>query len=134
MTELFGKLGEVGDCVVGQVGGRSGDRHTPTNELPAPLQLNLYNEELSITDLSKENAMNRGPNFIERQVFEEILSEIPRKDGEEYQDLETPYGDMSRLVVAWLASTPPKELAELYNKLGWKGSVGARSFHEAAKR
>jgi hypothetical protein len=41
---------------------------------------------------------------------------------------------MSRLVVAWLASTPHRELAELYNKLGWEGNAGARAFHEAAKR
>jgi len=97
-------------------------------------RVDLYNERLLIVDFQKEGAMNRGPNFIDRQVFEEILSEIPRKDGEEYQDLETPYGDMSRLVVAWLASTPHRELAELYNKLGWEGNAGARAFHEAAKR
>jgi len=67
-------------------------------------------------------------------VPEEILSEIARKDGEEYQDLRTPYGDMSRLVVAWLARQSPKELADLYNDLGWEGHAGSRAFHEAAKR
>jgi hypothetical protein len=78
--------------------------------------------------------MNRGPNFIDRQVFEEILSEVSRKDGEEYQDMRTAYGDMSRLVVAWLASRTPKELAQLYNVLGWEGNASSRAFPEAVKR
>jgi len=38
------------------------------------------------------------------------MAEVPRMDGTEYQDLDTAYGEMSRLVVAWLACTPPDGL------------------------
>jgi hypothetical protein len=79
------------------------------------------------------NAMSRGPVFIEREVFKELMREIPRLDGSEYKDLDTAYGDMSRLVVAWLAQTPPEELAALYNQLGWKGPPNVRQFHLAAR-
>jgi len=78
--------------------------------------------------------MARGPNFTDRNVFDEIMSDVPRVDGTEYQDLDTVYGDMSRLVVAWLACTPPERLLTLYNELGWKGHANARAFHLAAKR
>ncbi len=78
--------------------------------------------------------MSRGPNFIERAVFDQLMAEIPRADGAEYQDLDTVYGDMSRLVVAWLACTTPERLRMLYNELGWKGNANARTSHLAAKR
>lgn len=78
--------------------------------------------------------MGRGPNFIEREVFESIMAEVPRVDGGAYQDLATAYGDMSRLVVAWLASTPPEDLRLLYNKYGWQSTANARQFHLAAKQ
>ena len=77
--------------------------------------------------------MSRGPNFIERDVFGEIMREVPRRDGTDYQDVDTVYGDMSRLVVAWLAHTPHDRLRELYNELGWGGSGNARAMHEAVK-
>lgn len=62
-------------------------------------------------------------NFIDREVFERILGECPTQSGSAYQDTDTIYGDMSRLVVAWLAHIPMNELHALYNKLGWKGSA-----------
>ena len=40
---------------------------------------------------------------------------------------------MSRLVVAWLASTPPEQLKALYNDMGWEGSASAQVIHEAAR-
>jgi hypothetical protein len=74
-------------------------------------------------------------NSIEQEVFLSLLDDVPRVDGTEYQDKNTVYGDMSRLVVAWLASAHPDELKSLYNKLGWKGGIrSARQMHEAAKR
>lgn len=76
--------------------------------------------------------MSRGPNFIEREVFDAVMASVPRVDGAEYQDLDTIYGDMSRLVVAFLASTPPEKLRLLYNELGWKGSATVRAMHAAA--
>jgi hypothetical protein len=82
----------------------------------------------------RNEIMGRGPNFIEREVFESIMTEVPRVDGGPYQDLATAYGDMSRLVVGWLANTPPEELKALYNKFGWQGSANARQFHLAAKQ
>lgn len=77
--------------------------------------------------------MSRGPNFIEREVFDAVMASVPRVDGAEYQDLDTIYGDMSRLVVAFLARTPPEELRILYNELGWKGSATVRAMHAAAR-
>jgi hypothetical protein len=78
--------------------------------------------------------MTRGPNVVERAVFEEVLAEVPRKDGGQYQDVATAYGDMSRLVVAWLACTPPERLQALYSELGWESTAKVRQFHLAAKR
>lgn len=76
--------------------------------------------------------MSRGPNFIEREVFDAVMASVRRLDGAEYHDLDTIYGDMSRLVVAFLASTPPETLRLLYNELGWKGSATVRAMHAAA--
>lgn len=77
--------------------------------------------------------MRKASQFIQREVFDEILAEVRRVDGARYEDVETIYGDMSRLVVAWLANTQPKDLRLLYNKLGWGGNANARAIHEAAK-
>ena len=77
--------------------------------------------------------MSRGPNFFEREVFNGLLAEIPRVDGGSYEDIATAYGDMSRLVVAWLAKTSPEDLKKLYNEYGWHGSANTRQFHLAAK-
>ena len=78
--------------------------------------------------------MRRGRNFADREVFEQVISEVARRDGRDYEDIATIYGDMSRLVVAWLASTPPDKLSRLYNELGWHGNANARAMHEVAKR
>jgi hypothetical protein len=78
--------------------------------------------------------MARGPNFIEREVFTSLLAEVARTDGEPYEDVATAYGDMSRLVVAWLARTSPDELKRLYNEFGWKSSANSRQFHLAAMK
>jgi hypothetical protein len=74
-----------------------------------------------------------GPNFVEKDVFESVLAEVPRVDGTEYQDVATAYGDMSRLIVAWLACTPSKRLQELYGELGWKSTCNVRQCKLAAK-
>jgi hypothetical protein len=78
--------------------------------------------------------MSRGPNFIDRDVFGSVIADVPRADGAEYEDVATLYGDMSRLVVAWLASTPPKKLAVLYTRWGWGGRANVRAIHLAATR
>jgi hypothetical protein len=72
-------------------------------------------------------------NFIEREVFDNVMRKVRRLDTTDFRDVDTVYGDMSRLVVAWLACTPPDRLRALYNELGWKGSANARAIHEAAK-
>ena len=77
--------------------------------------------------------MPAGPTFIDAETFEAILDETPTAEGGRYQDKKTIYGDMSRLVVAWLATTPPKEIVRLYNELGWGGAANGRALHEAAK-
>jgi hypothetical protein len=78
--------------------------------------------------------MSRGRNFIDRDVFDGIMARVTRKrDGEAFEDVDTVYGDMSRLVVGWLARTPPAELRRLYHEFGWKGNANARGIHEAAR-
>lgn len=77
--------------------------------------------------------MSRGKNFIDRAVFQEILGQIDTTQGNKYQDLATIYGDLSRLVVALIASTPPEKLQETYNKLGWAGTANVRAIHAAAE-
>lgn len=77
--------------------------------------------------------MSRGPSFTEREVFEQMLSEIRAADGQPYRDIRTIYGDMARLVVAWLASTPPEEIIRVYNGLGWRGTANGRALHECAR-
>jgi 5-methylcytosine-specific restriction endonuclease McrA len=42
-------------------------------------------------------------NFLEHEVFNTLIQQIPRINGEPYEELRTAYSDMSRLVVAWLA-------------------------------
>lgn len=76
--------------------------------------------------------MSRGKNFIDRDIFEEILSQIDTAQGNKYRDLATIYGDLSRFAVAIIASTPPQQLQETYNKLGWGGAANVRAMHEAA--
>jgi hypothetical protein len=76
--------------------------------------------------------MNRDKNFVDRSVFNEVLGQIDTATGGKYQDSATIYGDLSRLVVAFIAATPPQELQEIYNKLGWGGSANVRAIHEAA--
>jgi hypothetical protein len=78
--------------------------------------------------------MSRPYNFVEREVFEKLLREVPRVDGEDYEDINTIYGDMSRLAVVLFATTPPEQLQELYEKLGWKGNANVRAMHEVAKK
>jgi hypothetical protein len=77
--------------------------------------------------------MRRGPNFIERNVFDEVMRNVLRRDGKNFEDVDTIYGDMSRLVVAWLASTRPEKLRSLYNDLGWGGVANVQAIHKAAK-
>lgn len=74
--------------------------------------------------------MSKSRNFIERQTFNVAMSEVRRKDGKHYEDIDTIYGDMSRLVVAWLAKTPPNAIHALYNELGWKGEANAVPIRE----
>jgi hypothetical protein len=78
--------------------------------------------------------MNKGKNFIDRSVFEDTLSQIDTAEGAKYQDIATIYGDLSRLVVGIIATTPPRELQDMYNKLGWGGNANVRAMHAAAEQ
>jgi hypothetical protein len=75
----------------------------------------------------------RTRNFIDREVFESVIHQVPRIDGAPYEDTDVVYGDMSRLVVAWLANTPAEELHRLYGEFGWGGRAGVRAMQAAAQ-
>jgi len=83
-------------------------------------------------DFRKGTTMTR--NFVDRDKFEEVIRATPRADGGAYKDIATIYGDMSRLVVGWLANTDQRKLAELYNDFGWGGSANVRAIQAAARR
>lgn len=78
--------------------------------------------------------MAKKKNFIDPEVFKGTLMEIKTVDGKQYQDVLTIYGDMSRLVVSWLAKTDYEILQRLYNEYGWGGNANVRAIHEAAKK
>jgi hypothetical protein len=67
-----------------------------------------------------------GPLFIDPDVFDEYLAE-------RYKDRSTIYGDLSRLVVAHVASSSASELRDLYEKMGWKGSPNVKAIQDAAR-
>lgn len=71
--------------------------------------------------------------FIDREAFGELLAGVGRADGAPYQDIDTIYGDLSRLVVALMATMTPEKIISTYNELGWGGSANGRAIHEAAK-
>jgi hypothetical protein len=68
-------------------------------------------------DFRKGAIMTR--NFVDRDMFEALIRATPRANGGTHKDIATIYGDISRLVVAWLANTDREQLAELYNSFGW---------------
>lgn len=77
--------------------------------------------------------MRGGRNLIEREAFESIMEEgVRRLDGQKFQDLKTAYGDLSRLVVAILLTTPAEELEATYKKV-WPSEVNLRQSLLAAQ-
>ena len=77
--------------------------------------------------------MAKGPPFIDREVFEALIAEVPTAKGDGYQDIATIYRDMSRLVVTWLARTNKAELQSLYNAYGWGGNANVRALQTCAR-
>lgn len=71
--------------------------------------------------------------FIDRQAFHDLIAELPRADGAKYEDIDTIYGDLSRLVVGLMARMKPEDLQREYEAGTWKGSANVRAIHEAAK-
>lgn len=71
-------------------------------------------------------------NFVDPQRFNALLREVSTAEGGKYQDPKTVYGDMSRLVVAWIANTDADELDRVYN-LAFKGPANIRPVQECAK-
>ena len=67
----------------------------------------------------------RGPPFIDRDVFDQYLPAS-------YKDRDTIYGDLSRLIVAFVARSDPASLRQLYAELKWGGSLNVLAIHEAA--
>jgi hypothetical protein len=74
---------------------------------------------------------NQGPLFIEEETFREL---IHRDDGSPYAHPRTVYGDLSRLVVGWLARTPPKELEAVYLGSGFKPTANLKPLHRVARK
>jgi hypothetical protein len=77
--------------------------------------------------------MSQGPLFVRPEVFAEMVGRVSTLKGTQYKDVTTIYGDMSRLVVAWLATTPPEELRALYNQLEWEGAANIPAIQKAAQ-
>jgi hypothetical protein len=77
--------------------------------------------------------MSRGPLFVRPEVFKEHLQRVGTLSGDEFTDPETIYGDMSRLVVAWLATAPADELGQKYAEYGWGGNAAVRAIQAAAR-
>jgi hypothetical protein len=59
-------------------------------------------------------------NFIDREEFKRIIDNVPNLQGQPYQDPDTIYGDMSRLVVGCLAKLDTDLLRMLYQYGGWR--------------
>ena len=78
--------------------------------------------------------MSREKNFVDRDAFDYLLSEVRAANGAPYQDVATIYGDLSRLVVGLLATSSPQHLQQIYSQVGWGGNANVRALHEAAKR
>ena len=77
--------------------------------------------------------MRRKRNFIHPDEFRALMTEdVCQTKGGQFEDVKTAYGDMSRLVVAWLAQASPDELQRIYNDFGWK-KMNAQQCHNAAK-
>ena len=79
-------------------------------------------------------AVAQQKNFINREVFQRVLDEVRTVAGTPYSDPDTVFGDLSRLVVGWLARVTPAEIVAEYQRAGWKGDPHSRALHEAAKR
>lgn len=77
--------------------------------------------------------MAKGPLFIEWKNFSQLIEAVPNSSGETYQDARTIYGDMSRLVVSWIANCQSSELEALYAAYGWGGSPNVRAMQECAR-
>lgn len=71
--------------------------------------------------------------FIDQKAFFKLIEEIPNTEGQPYQDVDTIYRDMSRLVVAWLANTKSTDLHRTYAEGGWRGTANVRAIRECAK-
>jgi hypothetical protein len=86
-----------------------------------------------ISESRRRFQMPKGPLFIERGTFEQIIDGILNSSGQKYQDVNAIYGDMSRLVVSWLANSTLSDLQALYKDLGWGGEPNVRAMKECAK-
>ena len=71
-------------------------------------------------------------NFADPEQFNKLLQEVSTVSGSTYQDPKTVYGDMSRLVVTWLANAEMNELNRVYN-LAFKGPANIRPAQECAR-
>jgi len=69
--------------------------------------------------------------FIREDVFMGLLGELKNRSGEPFTDKETIYGDLSRLVVAWILETEPKILRAAY-QAKWGGQPNIPAIKKTA--
>lgn len=72
--------------------------------------------------------------FIDQQAFKKLIAEIVNLSGHPYQDIDTIYRDMSRLVVVWIHRTSAADLRRTYKECGWEGSPNVRAIKACAKQ
>jgi len=72
--------------------------------------------------------------FIELDVFVKTLELVnTSQGGADYQDVRALYGDMSRAVVAWLAKASSEDIAQTYERGGWRGTPDIHGLQQAAR-
>lgn len=77
-------------------------------------------------------SQSKGPLFIDRGVFTELMQTVPNRSAKAYADTKGAYGDLSRLVVSWVSRLEHAEMQRLYTEYGWKGNVSARAIRACA--
>lgn len=74
---------------------------------------------------------SRSDLFIREDVFIGLLGELKNRNGKPFTDKETIYGDLSRLVVAWILETKDEHLRAIYQS-NWGGEPNIPAIKKTA--